>query len=53
MRLLSQTLTRMKDYIASQAALMLVICNDYLDDDCRLSEGEIKDKIYDLIDMIQ
>lgn len=43
----------MKDYIASQAALMLVICNDYLDDDCRLSEGEIKDKVYDLMDIIQ
>lgn len=43
----------MKDYIAAQAALMLVICNEYLDDDCKLSEGEIKDRVYDIMDIIQ
>lgn len=53
MRQLSQTLRHMKDYIAAQAALMLVICNDYLDDESALTEGEIKEKVYDLIDMIQ
>ena len=49
-----KTLTTMlKENTTMQAALMLVICNAYLDDDCRMSEGQIKSMLYDLMDIIE
>lgn len=41
------------EYLASQAALVIIICNSYLDDECKMSEGEIKNMVYDLVDMIE
>ena len=43
----------MKEYITSQAALMMVICNYLLDENSRMSEGEIKTMLLDLMDMIE
>ena len=43
----------LKEYTTMQSALMLVICNAYLDDDCRMNEGQIKSMLYDLMDMME
>jgi len=43
----------LKEYTTMQAALMLVICNAYLDEESRMSEGEIKTMLFDLMDMIE
>ena len=48
-----QVTTMIKEYTTMQAALMLVICNAYLDDDCRMNEGQIKSMLYDLMDMME
>lgn len=42
-----------REYVASQAALMMVICNYMLDEESRMSEGEIKTMLFDLMDMIE
>ena len=43
----------LKEYSTMKAALMLLICNAYLDDNCHMSEGQIKSMLYDLIDMME
>lgn len=42
-----------REYVTSQAALMMVICNYLLDENSRMSEGEIKTMLFDLMDMIE
>ena len=42
-----------REYVTSQAALMMVICNYMLDEESRMSEGEIKTMLFDLMDMIE